>query len=173
VKKSIARLKGIEKMQADGTMLSLPKKEQLSLERERQKLERNLGGIKDMERMPGAVFLVDPRKEHIAVKEAKTLGIPVVAVVDTNCDPDDITHPIPGNDDALRAIRLFASRIADACLEGKRVAHDRRVEPAPSAAHAGEDETVTVGTMKDEEGGPEVQHIVKRPRRDLRPVEGT
>jgi len=105
-------------MSQDGTYQLLTKKEVLGLEREREKLERSLGGIKGMTKLPGAVFIIDPKKEAIAVKEARKLGIPVVAVVDTNCDPDDIDFIIPGNDDAIRAIRLFAGRMADACIEG-------------------------------------------------------
>jgi small subunit ribosomal protein S2 len=118
IKGSIDRLKKIETMAEDGTYELLTKKEALELEREREKLERSLGGIKGMTKLPGAIFVIDPKKEQIAVKEARKLGIPVVAVVDTNCDPDDIDHIIPGNDDAIRAIRLFASRMADACIEG-------------------------------------------------------
>jgi small subunit ribosomal protein S2 len=118
IKGSIDRLKKIEVMSQDGTYDLLTKKEVLNLEREREKLEKSLGGIKHMNKMPGAIFVIDCKKETIAVKEARKIGIPVVAVVDTNCDPDDIDHLIPGNDDAIRAIRLFVSRIADACIEG-------------------------------------------------------
>jgi small subunit ribosomal protein S2 len=118
IKKSIERLKKIEVMSQDGTYQLLTKKEVLGLEREKSKLERSLGGIKGMNRLPGAIFVIDPKKESIAVKEARKLGIPVVAVVDTNCDPDDIDYIIPGNDDAIRAIRLFASKMAEACMEG-------------------------------------------------------
>jgi small subunit ribosomal protein S2 len=118
IKKSIERLKKIEAMAQDGTYELLTKKEALGLEREREKLEKTLGGIKGMSKLPGAVFVIDPKKEAIAVKEARKLGIPVVAVVDTNCDPDDIDYIIPGNDDAIRAIRLFATKMADACVEG-------------------------------------------------------
>jgi small subunit ribosomal protein S2 len=118
IKQGIDRLKTLEKMQADGTYERLPKKEVASLERERLKLEKNLGGIKDMVKLPGAIFVIDTKKEHIAVHEAKRLGIPIVALVDTNCDPESIDHVIPGNDDAIRSIRLFASKIADACIEG-------------------------------------------------------
>ncbi|WP_429885033.1 30S ribosomal protein S2 [Geoalkalibacter halelectricus] len=118
IKGSIDRLKKIETMAEDGTYDLLTKKEVLQLERERAKLEKSLGGIKAMTKPPGALFVIDPKKEHIAVKEARKLGIPVVAVVDTNCDPDDIDYIIPGNDDAIRAIRLFAARMADACVEG-------------------------------------------------------
>ncbi len=118
IKASIDRLKKIEAMAADGTYDLITKKEALQLDREKAKLEKSLGGIKHMTKLPGAIFIVDPKKEAIAVKEAKKLGIPVVAVVDTNCDPDEIDYIIPGNDDAIRALRLFASKMADACLEG-------------------------------------------------------
>jgi len=118
IKGSIDRLKKIETMAQDGTYQLITKKEALNLEREKGKLEKSLGGIKMMNKLPGAIFVIDPKKETIAVKEARKLGIPVVAVVDTNCDPDDIDYIIPGNDDAIRAIRLFAARIADACIEG-------------------------------------------------------
>jgi small subunit ribosomal protein S2 len=164
IKKSIGRLRLIEKMQADGTANALTKKERLGLENERLKLERNLGGIKDMERMPGALFLIDPKKEHIAVNEAKKLGIPVVAVVDTNCDPDPIDFVIPGNDDAIRSIRLFASRIADACVEGKKRASDRRVDSG--AAHTGDEGEAVVTPAAEEGEGPQVQRIVKRAKSD-------
>jgi small subunit ribosomal protein S2 len=119
IKKSVDRLKKIETMSTDGTYEKLTKKEGLQLERERIKLERNLGGIKNMSKLPGAIFIIDPKKEAIAVQEANRLGIPVVAVVDTNCDPDGIDYIIPGNDDAIRAIRLFAASMADACDEGR------------------------------------------------------
>ncbi|HSM91241.1 MAG TPA: 30S ribosomal protein S2 [Anaeromyxobacteraceae bacterium] len=119
VKQGIDRLKTIEKMAADGTYERLPKKEVAQLEREREKLEKNLGGIKDLSRLPSALFVIDTKKEHIAVHEANRLGIPVVAVVDTNCDPEGIDYVIPGNDDAIRSIRLFTGKIAEACIEGK------------------------------------------------------
>jgi small subunit ribosomal protein S2 len=119
IKTGIERLKTIEKMAADGTYERLPKKEIASLEREREKLEKNLGGIKELSRLPAALFVVDTKKEHIAVHEANRLGIPVVAVVDTNCDPEGIDYVIPGNDDAIRSINLFTSKIAEACIEGK------------------------------------------------------
>jgi len=119
VKQGIERLKTIEKMAADGTYDRLPKKEIAQLEREREKLEKNLGGVKDLSRLPSALFIVDTKKEHIAVHEANRLGIPVVAVVDTNCDPEGIDYVIPGNDDAFRSIRLFTGKVAEACIEGK------------------------------------------------------
>jgi len=120
IKSSIERLRELDRMSTDGTYAKLSKKEVRRLEREREKLERYLGGIKELGNVPGALFIVDPNKESIAVKEAKTLGIPVIAVADTNCDPDDIDYLVPGNDDAIRSIRLFASTIADACLEGAK-----------------------------------------------------
>jgi len=112
IKAGIDRLKTLEKMAEDGTFERLPKKEVAALEREREKLEKNLGGIKNMTRLPGCVFVIDPKKEHIAVHEASRLGIPVIGVVDTNCDPDGIDYIIPGNDDAIRSIRLFTGQIA-------------------------------------------------------------
>lgn len=120
IKMSINRLNSLEKMQEDGTFDMLPKKEVATLQKEMANLERNLGGIKTMEKLPSAIFIVDPRKEHNAVLEAKKLGIPVIAIVDTNCDPDDADYIIPGNDDAIRAIRLISSVIADAVIEGKQ-----------------------------------------------------
>ncbi len=120
IKMSINRLNALEKMQEDGTFDMLPKKEVANLQKEMANLERNLGGIKTMENLPSAIFIVDPRKEHNAVLEAKKLGIPVIAIVDTNCDPDDADYVIPGNDDAIRAIRLISSVIADAVIEGKQ-----------------------------------------------------
>jgi len=120
IKRSIERLKKLEQMKADGSINRFPKKEIQSLDRQMAKLEKNLGGIKNMDRLPGALFVIDPRRERIAVHEARKLGIPVVAVVDTNCDPDDVDFVIPGNDDAIRAIRLMTSRIADACIEGRQ-----------------------------------------------------
>lgn len=119
IQKSIERLKRLEELRNSEIFKKLPKKEAISIERTIQKLERNLGGIKNMDRLPGALYIVDPKKEHIAVKEAKKLGIPTVGIVDTNCDPDDIDFVIPGNDDAIRAIKLITMKIADAVIEGK------------------------------------------------------
>lgn len=118
IKGSIDRLKKIEMMSQDGTYQLLTKKEGLELEREREKLEKTLGGIKGMNKIPSVIFVIDPKKETIAIKEARKLGMTVVAVVDTNCDPDEIDYIIPGNDDAIRAIRLFTSKIAEACADG-------------------------------------------------------
>ncbi|HEX5481273.1 MAG TPA: 30S ribosomal protein S2 [Terriglobia bacterium] len=128
IKKSIQRLKDLDEMSRDGRYDLLPKKEVLKLERERKHLEYNLAGIKDMPGLPDVLFVVDSNNEHIGVKEAHKLGIPVVAIVDTNCDPDMVDYVIPGNDDALRSIRLFTSRIADAILEGRQAAEDQRLE---------------------------------------------
>ena len=119
IKKRIARLKQLRQMQEDGTFDLLPKKEVIKLNLEIEKLEKFMGGIKDMPAMPGAMFIVDPRKEKIAVAEAKKLGIPVVAIVDTNCDPDEVDYVIPGNDDAIRAVKLIAGAMADAIIEGR------------------------------------------------------
>ncbi|MCI5164963.1 MAG: 30S ribosomal protein S2 [Candidatus Electrothrix sp. GM3_4] len=119
VKNSVDRLKKIESMQEDGSINRFPKKEILKMEKERIKLERNVGGIKNMRKLPDVLFVIDPRKEEIAISEAKKLGIPVVALTDTNCSPDGIEHLIPGNDDAIRAIRLITTQIANAVMEGK------------------------------------------------------
>ncbi len=116
----IAKLNQINKMEADGDFDLLPKKEVIQLCALREKLMKNLGGIKEMKKLTSCMFVVDPRKEHIAVMEARNLGIPIVAIVDTNCDPDDVDYVIPGNDDAIRAVKLIASKIADAVLEGKQ-----------------------------------------------------
>ena len=117
IKKSLARLKKIEKMEVDGTFDNLTKKEIASLQKEKSKLEKNLGGIKEMKELPGILFIIDTRKEEIAIREARSLGIPIIAVVDTNCNPEGIDYPIPGNDDAIRAISLFTGVIANAVIE--------------------------------------------------------
>jgi len=119
IRRRIARLKQLRTMEEDGTFDLLPKKEVIKLNLEIEKLEKFLGGIKEMSEMPGALFIVDPRKEKIAVAEAKKLGIPIVAIVDTNCDPDDVDYVIPGNDDAIRAVKLIAGAMANAIIEGK------------------------------------------------------
>jgi small subunit ribosomal protein S2 len=118
IKQGIDRLRSLEKMQQDGTFDRLPKKEVVQLTRELAKLEKNLAGIRDMNKLPGAIFVIDPKREHIAVDEAKRLGIPIIALVDTNCDPDGIDYLIPANDDAIRSIKLFTGKVADACGEG-------------------------------------------------------
>ncbi len=137
IRRRIARLKQLRTMEEDGTFDLLPKKEVIKLNLEIEKLEKFLGGIKDMTEMPGALFIVDPRKEKIAVAEAKKLGIPIVAIVDTNCDPDDVDYIIPGNDDAIRAVKLISGAMANAIIEGKEgqmgaaavESDDARVEP--------------------------------------------
>lgn len=140
----IAKLNEINRMEADGSFDLLPKKEVIQLCALREKLMKNLGGIKDMKKVPSCMFVVDPRKERIAVLEARALGIPVIAIVDTNCDPDDVDFVIPGNDDAIRAVKLIASKMADAVLEGKQgeqmtdAAVDATV--APEAEEANEEE---------------------------------
>ena len=138
IKKNVDRLKKLGKMKEDGTFTALPKKEVLQLEKELAKMEKTLGGIKQMNKLPGGVFIIDPRKERIAVHEARKLGIPIVAIVDTNCDPDEVDYIIPGNDDAIRAIRLISSKVADACLEGKQLLESRLTtqEGSPTAEGA-------------------------------------
>ncbi|WP_050727416.1 30S ribosomal protein S2 [Vulgatibacter incomptus] len=144
VKQGIDRLKTLEKMAEDGTFERLPKKEVAILMREQDKLQRNLGGIKELTRLPSVLFVIDPKKEHLAIHEANRLGIPVVAVVDTNCDPEGITHVIPGNDDAIRSIRLFAGKVADAALEGMAryaaTRHERAEEPSREREEEGRGE---------------------------------
>jgi len=168
IRRSVNRLKELESMKREGGFSRYTKKEALKMEKELVKLEKNLGGIKDMDELPGALFVVDPKRERIAVREARKLKIPVVAIADTNCDPDEIDFIIPGNDDAIRAIRLFCSRIADACVEGHNLAEERlraeaemrqqaeaaeMEEEKPSAEEAGQEETSR---------GPEVIVIPKR-----------
>ncbi|MDQ7840087.1 MAG: 30S ribosomal protein S2 [bacterium] len=151
IRKRVERLREIEDMRQRGVMDVLPKREQNRLTEEAARLEKFLGGIKTMNRQPSAVYVVDTRQEHIAVAEARKLGIPVVAILDTNCDPDEVDYPIPGNDDAIRAVRLITSRVANACLEGieerrKREVQEEEIEAGPAAE---EDEMA--------EGVPEVR----------------
>jgi small subunit ribosomal protein S2 len=152
VQKSVKRLKELDEMAIDGRYELLPKKEVIKLERERKHLQANLAGIKELSRLPDAVFVIDSNKEQIAVREARKLGIPVVAVVDTNCDPSEVDYVIPGNDDALRAIRLFASKIADSVAEGAQLAKDTQsadlaaVMGAPQQAEAAAVEAPVEGT---------------------------
>lgn len=120
IRTRIERLNNLESMEQDGTFSLLPKKEVIKLRAEKEKLEKNLGGIKNMKRVPGALFIVDPRKEKNAILEAKILGIPIVAIVDTNCDPEEVDYVIPGNDDAIRAVKLITAKVADAIIEGKQ-----------------------------------------------------
>ena len=151
VQKSIKRLKDLESMQTDGRYEKLTKKERIKLDREREGLNKNLSGIKSMSRLPDVVFIIDVRKEEIAVAEANRLGIPIVAVVDTNCSPEGIDYVIPGNDDALRAVRLFASRIADAVLEGQQIATEGGVaaQAEQDQAAAGEEDLQAAGKVSE------------------------
>ncbi|OLB86438.1 MAG: 30S ribosomal protein S2, partial [Acidobacteriales bacterium 13_2_20CM_2_55_5] len=153
VQKSVKRLKELDEMATDGRYELLPKKEVIKLERERKHLQANLAGIKDMNRLPDTVFVIDSNKEQIAVREARKLGIPVVAVVDTNCDPSEVDYVIPGNDDALRAIRLFASKIADSVVEGAQAMNDKQTaELAAGVARQAE----LAASEAPAEGSPDV-----------------
>jgi len=159
IRQSIDRLKTLEKMEADGSMERMTKKEALRLRRETAKLERNLPGLKEMSRLPGLMFVVDPRKEKIAVAEARRLKIPVVAITDTNCDPDVVDMVIPGNDDAIRAIKLFASKVADACIEGDQSHQDNLTAPVSEKRV----EKVTEPKASDgSDGGPRVEVVGRR-----------
>ncbi len=134
IRQRLMRLRELREMDRSGAMDYLPKKEAIRLRHEQEKLERNLGGIQDLERLPDAVFVIDTKKEHIAVGEARKLGIPVIAIVDTNCDPDEVDYVIPGNDDAIRAVNLVTRVIADALTEGRGIAKDSLIERATGAA---------------------------------------
>ena len=141
ISKRIARLYEIEKMEEDGTFEKLAKKEVIKLRAEAEKLEKFLGGIKEMKGMPGAIFVVDPKKERIAVKEARILGIPIIGIVDTNCDPDDVDYVIPANDDAIRAVKLITSRMADAVIEANQGESFAPAEEAEAPAEEAEEAT--------------------------------
>lgn len=163
IRKSIGRLKELESMKADGSINRYTKKEIIKMEKELANLEKNLGGIKDMDELPGALFVVDPKREKIAVREARKLGIPVVAIADTNCDPNEIDFIIPGNDDAIRAIRLICSKIADACVEGHNLSEERL--KAEAELRQQQEETEEAGEAvpeEDENGGPEVIILPKK-----------
>ena len=160
MKKSIEKLEELDKMSRDGSYAKYTKKEVLMFEREKARLENNVGGIRGLNGTPGALFVVDPHKEDIAIREANKLNIPIIAVCDTNCDPERIDYPIPGNDDAIRAIRLFSSAIAEACLEGTKRASQRREESARQAAKEAAEFTAAGGD-KD----VEVQRV-QRPEQD-------
>lgn len=151
IRKRIGRLTEIEKMEENGDFDRLPKKEVLQILHEKEKLEKNLGGIKEMKKLPSALFIIDPRKERIAIAEARSLGIPIVAIVDTNCDPDEIDYIIPGNDDAIRAVKLISAKMADAVIEGNQGEQFDEGEPvAPVAAEAAE-QTVEAQNVATEE----------------------
>ena len=162
IRKSVARLKELDGMKADGSLNRYTKKEAMKLEKELIKLEKNLGGIKNMDELPGAVFIVDPKKEYIAVQETRKLGIPLVAIADTNCDPDDIDYIIPGNDDAIRAIRLITSKIADACIEGHNLAEERLRAEADVEKEKEEVKVEPVSAAEGEKKGPEIIVLPKR-----------
>ena len=163
IRKSVARLKELEAMKADGSIMRYTKKEIIKMEKELANLEKNLGGIKDMDELPGALFVVDPKREKIAVREARKLGIPVVAIADTNCDPDEIDFIIPGNDDAIRAIRLICSKIADACVEGHDISEERLKAETELRQKQEEAEEETLSVSEGEgEGGPEVIILPKK-----------
>jgi len=165
IRKSIARLKEVEAMKEDGSINRYKKKEILQMEKELLKLKKNLDGIKDMDELPGAIFVIDPKRERIAVREAKKIGVPVVAVADSNCDPDEIDFIIPGNDDAIRAIRLICSKIADACIEGHNLADERlkaEAELRKEQEAAAEAEAVVSVSGEAEEEGPEVIILPKK-----------
>ena len=169
IKKSIDRLNYLNTIQNDGSINFFPKKERLKLEKERVKLDNNLGGIRTMSTLPGAIFVVDPKNEAIAVREGRRLNIPIIAIVDTNCNPDEIDYIIPGNDDAIRAIRLISSRVADACIEGKERLAER--EQAEADKETEEESEVAIASaelkpgerkvISDGDEGPVVE-IIKR-----------
>ncbi len=139
IQQRVARLRKIEQMEKNGDFALFTKKEGIKLNLEREKLEKNLGGIKDMRGIPGCLFVVDPRKEHIAMMEARALGVPIVAIVDTNCDPDEVDYVIPGNDDAIRAVKLIASKIADAVIEGRQGESMAKEEEADADSNGDEE----------------------------------
>ncbi len=149
IQKRIQRLKDLEAMQEDGTFDVLPKKEVILLKKEMEKLEKNLGGIKDMEKLPGVIFLIDPKKERIAILEAKKLGIPVVGLVDTNCNPEELDYPIPGNDDAIRAVKLIADVMANAVIEGKQ-GESFEPEMQEQPAEASQEEATSIEEVVEE-----------------------
>jgi ribosomal protein L7/L12 len=159
----VQRLKELEKMQEDGRMALLSKKEVAKLEHEMEKLQRNLGGVKGMKRVPDVMFIVDARKERIAIQEARTLGIPIVAIVDTNCDPDEIDYVIPGNDDAIRAIKLIAGKLADAVLEARQ---GEQTDDVPEATPVVAD-TPEVSETKTEEVVKDIEEVVEKTEFDV------
>jgi len=152
VQKSVKRLKELDDMATDGRYELLPKKEVIKLERERKHLQANLAGIKNMNRLPDAIFVIDSNKEQIAVREARKLGIPVVAVVDTNCDPTEVDYVIPGNDDALRAIRLFTSKISESIAEGAQLMTDKQVADMQAATDEAQAAEAAPGAFSEESG---------------------
>ncbi len=168
IKQSIERLRKLSDMSTDGTFEKLPKKEVVKLTRELEKLEKNLSGIKDMTKPPKAIVIVDPKKEHIAVKEAHNLSIPVVAMLDTNCDPDEVNYPIPANDDSIRSISLFMEKLAHACKEGD-MAHQADLAERRQKANDKEDDANKAKAAK--KSGPKVDVVAKRAADDEAAVE--
>lgn len=160
IKQSIERLRKVSEMSTDGTFEKLPKKEVVKLSRELEKLERNLAGIKDMTKPPRAIVIVDPKKEHIAVAEAHNLKIPVVALLDTNCDPDVVDFPIPANDDSIRSVSLFIEKLANACKEGDMAFQNDLAERKQKAAERGEGDKAKAGAQKGpKKTGPKVEVV--------------
>ena len=179
IKKSIDRLNYLNTIENDGSINLFPKKERLKLGKERVKLDNTLGGIRNMAKLPGAIFIVDPKNESIAVREGRRLNIPIISIVDTNCDPDEVDYVIPGNDDAIRAIRLISSRVADACLEGRKRQQERKqaeadkqtedvseIETAAASLKPGERKVISDGTE-----GPIVE-IIRKTADEEENVEG-
>jgi len=166
IKQSISRLNHLNDIENDGTINNYPKKERLQLGKEREKLTAVIGGISTMNGLPGAIFVIDPKKESIAVREGKRLGIPIVAVVDTNCDPDDVDYIIPGNDDAIRSVRLLTSRIADACIEGMKRYDEKKVAESDKEDDENQEEpkvkTAKVQASAVDAEGPVVEVIRKK-----------
>ncbi len=156
IRSRVEQLKKIEQMAEDGSYTVLPKKEVLQLEKERERLEKFLSGVKEMNRLPDAIFIVDPRKERIAIAEARKLNIPIVAIVDTNCDPDEVDYVIPGNDDAIRAVRLLASKMADAVIEGRQ---GEQLTDVESGTEENDETDTGEKTELFEEESPEVEEL--------------
>ncbi|MFW6147525.1 MAG: 30S ribosomal protein S2 [Thermodesulfobacteriota bacterium] len=171
IKKRINRLKELEEMKRDGTVSRYTKKEALQMDKELEKLEKSLGGIKNMDELPSAIYIVDTKKEKIAVNEGKKLGIPTVAIVDTNVDPEDIDYVIPGNDDAIRSIRLLTSIIADACIEGheqreEKLRAEQELEAAREAASPEGEEEEEAEISEEKKEGPDIIVLPKRQKGD-------
>ncbi len=150
IRKSIEKLKKFEQMKEEGIFDLLPKKEALKLEKKMAKLQKLLGGIKNMDQLPGALFIIDTKREHIAVKEARKLEIPIVAIVDTNCNPEEVDYPIPGNDDAIRAIKLYCTKIANACIEGMEMYKENVAAMSDKEEEVSEEESKTVSMEQTE-----------------------
>ena len=167
IKNNISRFHFLNSIENDGTLENYPKKEQAKMLKDKAKLEFAIGGISNMKKLPAALFIIDSKNESIAVKEAKRLGIPIVAVVDTNCDPDDIDYVIPGNDDAIRSIRLFASRVADAVIEGRQIWEERQRAQSDKDAGGGKaaeasGEKIGVEVVSDGTDGPVIEKIKRK-----------